>query len=207
MKVRVAAMRRASSRIASGSTPQSGAGPFRRLRPAVAFAHEIGAEAIEPDRASRQEPPVGQSLVLDHMGERQHQRGVRAGAHGYPLADVRRVRPLRRDVDAADAFPGEPRKPPRGLVLGDPAHADLRVLRVDPAEHDQGFRVLVDRRPAFLMFVEEFQELLAEDVRHDRLGAAGGIAAEGGDMAADAVQEPVHLALCVMEASGGTPAV
>jgi hypothetical protein len=92
-------------------------------------------------------------------------------------------------------------------VLGDAAHADLGVLGVDPAEHDQRFGVIVDGRPPVLMLVEHGQEIDPEHVGHDGLRASRGIAAERGDIAADAVEEPVCLALGMVEAPRRGPAV
>ncbi len=150
---------------------------------------------------------VGQPLGLDHMGERQHERRVRGGTYRNPFAPLRRVRPLRADIDAAHAAGGETVEPAGRFMFGDATHADLGVLRVDTAEHDQRFGVVVDGLPAVLMLVEKFQKIHAENMRHDRLRAAGGIAAERGDVTADAVEEPVHLALRVMKAPGRTPPV
>jgi hypothetical protein len=95
----------------------------------------------------------------------------------------------------------------RGFVLGDAAHADLRVLGVDAAEHHQRFGVIVDGLPPVLMLVEQCQEIDAEHVGHDGLRASRGIAAERSDIAADAVEEAVHLALRVVEAPCRGPAV
>ncbi len=58
-------------------------------------------------------------------------------------------------------------------MFGDASHADLRVFRVNPAEHDQCLGMIKYGLPTVLMFVEKFQEILTENVGHDRLRAAG----------------------------------
>lgn len=100
-------------------------GPFGRLGPAVRLARQIGPEVLEAGGAAGEEVAVGQTFGLEHMGQRQHQRGVGSRAQRDPGAALGGVGPLRADVDAAHAPGGEAVEPAGGLVLGDPAHADL----------------------------------------------------------------------------------
>ena len=182
-------------------------GPFRRLGLAVAFAHQIGAEALEPRGVAVKEGVIRQTLVFEHIGQRQHQGGVRARRHRQPVAALGGVAALRANVEAVHAPGKKASDPAVGAMLGHPAHADLAVLGVDASEHDEGFGLGLQRLPVFLMLIEMRDEIAAEDMRHDRLRAARGIAPERGDIAADAVEKAVHLALRMMEAPRRGPAV
>ena len=187
--------------------PAQRRGPFRRLRRPVAFPYQIWPETVETHGVAIQKPLIRQTLVLQHIGQRQHERRVRTGPDRDPVAALRRVRLLRPDVDPRHPLGGKPVKPACRFMLGDPPHTDLCVLGIDPPEHDQRFGMVVDRVPTVLMFIQQLDEIDAEHMRHDRLRAARGIAAKGRDIAADAVEEPMHLTLGVMEASRRTPPV
>ena len=77
-------------------------GPARVLRDPVGNAEQIIAEGGEPRGAAVEEHGVVQALAHQHMGERQHQRGVAARADRQPFG-AGQVAPLRAAIDEAHA--------------------------------------------------------------------------------------------------------
>ena len=93
----------------------------------------------------------------------------------------------------------------RRRVAGHAARAHVRVLDVHAAEGDDEVGVGEDRLPGR----RPSQHLVApaDDVGQQHLGPAERVAPDGEGVAADAVEEPVQLALRVVEAAGAGPAV
>jgi hypothetical protein len=155
-----------------------------------------------------QEGLVVQALGEKAMGEPEHERGVGVRPRGQPfgLEEVRGVGLERADVDELDPVPAAALEPIAGHVPADAARVDLGVPKRHAAEHDQELGMLGDHRPGG-HGVEHVQELAAEDVGDDDLGGGGRVAVDGGGIAAELLEEAVHLALGVVEASGAGPAV
>ena len=111
MKVRVAAIRRASLRMVSASMPGDARGPGRVLRLAVVLAHEVAAELLEADRVALEERRVVQPFRDQRVRQPEHDRGVGAGDRRQPfgLELVGLVGAHRADVDELDAAAGERR--------------------------------------------------------------------------------------------------
>ncbi len=141
------------------------------------------------------------------MRERQHQGGIAARNDGHPCGFSRRIATLWPDVDQFHAVLAELAEPVGRLMAGDTAHADLRVLWIDAAEHDQQFCMLGNHWPAVLFAPRHLEEVHAKDMRDDRLRSTGAVARIRRGVAADAVQEAMDLAERVMKPAGAGPAI
>ena len=62
--------------------------------------------------------------------------------------------------------------------MGDAAHADLRILRINTAKHDEHLRMLSNRGPGILCAPGEFKKVRSQYMRHNRLRRCGAIAGE-----------------------------
>ena len=123
--------------------------PVGVLRPAVAFAHDIGAHALEAGAVAREEIFIVQPVRDQRMGQRQEHRGIGAGPDRNPFRRHRGRAILadRADIDDRDAGAGELRKRLADGVRAHAAFGHLHVLRIGAAEHHHQPCVARDRRP------------------------------------------------------------
>ena len=129
------------------------------------------------------------------------------GTTGCQVARTSGGRSLRQRAEQLEGQPSPARlgQGRREGVAGDAARAHPGVLRVHAAEGDDELRVLEDglprRRPA------QHLGRAAHHVREDDVRGAERVRVDRRRVAAEAVQEPVQLALRVVEAAGAGPPV
>ena len=63
-------------------------------------------------------------------------------------------------------------------MMRNAAHADLRILRINTAKHDERLRMLGNHGPGILCAPGEFKEVLSQYMRDNRLRRCGTIAGE-----------------------------
>ena len=141
------------------------------------------------------------------MCEPQHDRRVRIRAGGQPFgADlIHHVGADRADIDELDARRRCGAEAVFLDMLADAPGLDLAVLHRNAAEGHEQLSILSDGSPGCRPVHE--LAIIAQHMGHDRLRRAEGIGAEGGREPAPHVQEPLQLALRVVEPPGGAPAI
>ena len=176
-------------------------GPFGR--PAL----QRGLEGGRARAAALQERPVGQPLRQQHLAERQHHRGIGAGADRDPLAfDIgRQVVAERRDGDEARTAPGRLAYVARGRVLPVAAGIDLRVLHRQAAEGHHQPRMPDDGGPVGYRAPRRLDA--AQDMWQDRQPCRIAVIVELVGEAARHAEKALQLALGMVEAPGARPAV
>ena len=181
--------------------------PVRILCDAVAFPCDVGSEFLPPDAMGAQEAFIVQVLGDQRMREREHQRRIRIRARRQPCS-VQEVCGI--VLDGADGnelhAPGcAVLLPLPGDVPAETARVDLSVLQRQSAERDHKFAVRCNLLPS--IHLEDQLPEVPHDVGHHHLGRGGRIGVLRKRVTAEQVQEPPHLALCMMETAGARPAV
>ncbi len=190
-----------------GRDTGQGGRPRRGLRHAVDVTAHVGREPRVAHRVAVQEAPIGESLGVQHVAQREHQRDVAPGHRSDPFGAQGSVgvaaQRADRDQPAAARHGGRQRRS-RG-VAADAARGHRRVLRGQPAErHDQ---VGVLRYDGPRGGARHDQAHVADHVRQQHLRGPVAVRVHRADVAAQAVQEPVQLALGVVEPARAGPAV
>ena len=123
--------------------------PVGVLRLAVAFAHDIGAHALEAGAVASEKVGIMQPVRDQRMTERQQHCSIGAGPDRDPFRRHRGRAVLadRTDIDDRDAGAGEVRKRLADRVRAHAAFGHLHVLRIGAAEHHHQLGVARDRRP------------------------------------------------------------
>ena len=190
-----------------GRDPGQGGGPRRGLRHAVSLAAEITREPRVAHRVPVQEAAVGQVFLVEHVAQGEHERGVGAGHGGDPLgAQVSiGVAAQRADRDQPAAARRRGRQRLSHGVPGDAARGHGRVLRGQPAERHEQVGVLGDDRPR--RAARDDLGRVPDHVRQQHRGGSVTVGVHRSDVAAQAVQEPVQLALGVVKPARAGPAV
>ena len=182
-------------------------GPRRVLHDTVASAEHVVDDAFPTDRAPFEEPAVvlvGDDELVD---EGQHHCGVGAGADLVPPGAhvggqvvAERADELERQTSPARLGEGGSEG-----VAGHPTGGHPGVLDVHAAERHHQLGVLEDVGPGrgpVSDVVERAQHMGDEDLRGRQR-----VAVDRRRVAADAVEEPVELALRVVEPASARPAV
>ena len=150
---------------------------------------------------------VGKVFGVQDVAQREHQRGVGAGHRGDPFGAQAGVgigaQRADRDQPAAARHRGRQR---RGHgVAADAARGHRGVLRGQPAERHDQVGVLRYDRPR--RGARHDQAHVPDHVRQQHRGRPVAVGVHRADIAAQAVQEPVQLALGMVEPARAGPAV
>ena len=182
-------------------------GPFGVLGHAVGLAEQVALERVVAGRAGVQELLVMQALGGQRVREPEHQRDVRRRDHRVPLGVqvAGQVRAERADQHDLGSVGRELREIAGGAVRGHPARGDGHILLGDAAERDDQLGVRHDRRPG--RRAAQHQASAAHQVRQQHLRGAEAVGVARGDVAAAEREEPVQLALRVVEPPGAGPPV
>jgi len=178
------------------------------LRLAVDAPKQIILECRIADAEALQKSLVVQVLRDQRVRQAEHQRGVGVGHHRQPMGPR-----LLRQVVAQGADQHEACSPGVGGAHGasidmtaDATGGDRRVLQRHAAERDHHFAVRRNLVPGDAVAADRVER--AQDVRQDHRGGPGAVRVHRADITAEhGVQEPVHLALRMMEAAGAGPAI
>nr|CRL75320.1 hypothetical protein CPGR_03530 [Mycolicibacterium malmesburyense] len=179
--------------------------PPRRLGHTVVRAEKISLEAFITGAVRAQELSVGEALGGEYVREREHDRHIGTGHRREPLTlavDVIAQRRERHDPPPTGAVPSQRISRRMG---GGPAVVDRRVLQREPTEADEKFGVLDDDLPRGRAFEQVI--VRSDDTRHDHAGRAETVGMPGKRVSAKEVQEPVHLALGMVEPARAGPTV
>ena len=174
----------------------------------VGLPEKVWLESLKPVAVGLKEAPVAELVYDQGVGETQHQRGigVRSRRQPFGIHKIGRVVSQGTHVNESHAVGSTPLQPVEGGVLAGAARADLGVLGGHAAEHHDEPGVLGDHRPDRL-FLCEGKVAPSENVRDDDLTGGGTVGVDRADVSADLVEEPVNLALGVVEAARRRPAI
>ena len=190
-----------------GRKTGDGGGPVRRFRTSVRLAGDIGREPVEPGRVVGQELRIVQALDDQHMGERQHQRDIGIGVQPQPFGTefVEHVVAERTDIDRSRPGPSHIEESVARDVAPDTAWIHLGVAQRRSAEHDDELGMAGDFAPRRVAADETIRR--ADDMRQDDVARSKTIILHRPHIAADRIEEPMQLALRVVETPGARPAV
>ncbi len=178
-----------------------------RLRPFRRLVGERGRELVETHRAAVEELSVVELLDVEHVAERQDHRRVGVRPDGEPLDLAAGVEVLggRRHVDEAHARLAHAVEAGLEVMHHGAAGVDLCVLVRRAAEGDEQLAMLGQHFPRRVHGHQVFHA--GHDVRHHHARGTQAVGVDVAHVAAERVQEAMHLALRVMEAAGARPAV
>ena len=184
-----------------------GGRPRRGLRHAVGITTKVGREPRVAHRVPVQEPAIGEPFGVQDVAEREHQRGVGAGHRRDPFRAQAGVGVAAQRADRDDPASARHRgRQRRGHgVPADAARGHGGVLRGQPAERHQQVGVLRDDGPR--RGAPHDQAHVPDHVRQQHRRGPEAVVIHRPDVTAQAVQEPVQLALGVVEPARAGPAV
>ena len=182
-------------------------GPFGVLFRAVVLAEQVTLERVVASRADVEELLVVAALGGQRVREPEHQRDVCGRDHRVPLGvqvagQVGAQRADQHDLGSPGRELGEVAG---GVMCGHPARGDVHVLFGDAAERDDQLGVRHDRRPG--RRAAQHLAGAADQVRQQHLRGAQAVGVARGDVTAAEREEPVQLALRVVEPPGTGPSV
>ncbi len=188
-----------------GGHPGQRRRPLRRLRDAVVDTEQVALEPVVADAVPREEILVVQAFRREHMGEAQHDRDIGSGHRCDPVAPAVQVVPQRADRHHLGAAIPQPVEGTAGRMFAGATAIDGRVLERHATEAHHQIGVGGDDVP--IGGAGEQLPVRAHHARHDDAGRTEGIGVYRAGVAAEHVEEPVHLALRVVETAGAGPAV
>jgi hypothetical protein len=181
--------------------------PLGRLRQPIGCAEDVRLEPVESHRQGIDERAIDPALGEEDVGNGEHDGRVRARPKCVPGrvdvgCDV--VADRAEEHESGAALASCPQVT-RDRVAAGSAGVDGAVLERHAAERHDEVRVLDNVGPGDA--VARDLVLRPDDVRQDHLGGARAVAVDRADVATEQVQEPVDLALRVMEPPRARPAV
>ncbi len=188
--------------------PADPLGPLGCLRHPVGLAEDVPPDLVGPHRERREELLVGEAVDDEHVDQRQHDGGVGARHDTHPLGaevgeGVVALGGQRHDLRAAAHRPGQ--------VGADVAGVSTRhhpgVGAAHAAEADEEVGVLGEVGPGGRLVPQVERAARADEVGEQHRAGAAAVVADRAGAAADRVEEPVQLALRVVQPARAAPAV
>ena len=179
--------------------------PLRGFGGSVSDTEEVSLEFGVSLAVLRQKRCVVQVLVGKNECESQHHRHVGTGPRRDPSSVAAHVVAQRTHGDDLTTAGAHRVERIDGRMIRCTTVIDAGVLHRNAAERHQQFGMCGNHAPG--CGAREHLPMRTENVRHDDAGRTQGVTVHRSRVAADAVQEAMHLALRVVEASGTRPTV